>query len=640
MEATITAANAIASTFAPLLDTSLSSRFSGSSNPVAKTESNTPKNDGGKSGLEATATVQKRVPRGERRGLKVLFLSSDTGGGHRASAEALAKQFELLYPGSTYELLDVASEAYLPPYNSIVSYYKHLSAHPAQWKLLYGVSNSRAMERVVDTNIKVMSLMCERSMRKKLKSYEADVVVSVHPLMTSIPNLSCTKISHETGKHLPMFTVITDLGSAHSTWFASGVEKLFVGSQQIYKLAKERHSVPEEKIVLVGLPIRHDFSVQAEKLGDRMSPEGKAYQQKVRQDLEMAVTDRKTILVMGGGEGVGSLSDIVDALYVEFVSQGVDAVILVVCGRNEKLKKSLEERDYAQVLERGKFDRKSTYTSYHRAMFSDIGGCVEVSSAAGCIESGMVTNSLRKILSSGSLMPSESAMFIPSPTNGDAEEEKKAESHEERRMLEFKSNSIGAIVFHENTTKDENEATLPEGGAAMDDVADAEAKKEKVVEKVEEKSDSKEVSQSPGKVSVVGLGFVTRMAEYMVAADVLVSKAGPGTISEAAAVSLPVMLTSFLPGQEEGNVDYVVDGGFGAYCHDSDPQAIAEEVADWLLHEDKLAELSRAAKAKGAPYAARDIVKQIGDSTLNWIDLNEHHADAEPAKSDSGVESA
>ena len=37
------------------------------------------------------------------------------------------------------------------------------------------------------------------------------------------------------------------------------------------------------------------------------------------------------------------------------------------------------------------------------------------------------------------------------------------------------------------------------------------------------------------------------MAEYMVATDVLVSKAGPGTIAEAAAsLSLPVMLTSFL----------------------------------------------------------------------------------------------
>lgn len=46
-----------------------------------------------------------------------------------------------------------------------------------------------------------------------------------------------------------------------------------------------------------------------------------------------------------------------------------------------------------------------------------------------------------------------------------------------------------------------------------------------------------------GNVDVVGLGFVENMADYMVAADVVVTKAGPGTIAEAAAVGLPVMLT-------------------------------------------------------------------------------------------------
>merc|ERR1719330_552775 len=81
-----------------------------------------------------------------------------------------------------------------------------------------------------------------------------------------------------------------------------------------------------------------------------------------------------------------------------------------------------------------------------------------------------------------------------------------------------------------------------------------------------------------GKVSVVGLGFISNMAEYMTAADVLVSKAGPGTIAEAAAVSLPIMLTSFLPGQEEGNVDFVVNGKFGMYIPDTKPSDIAEEV--------------------------------------------------------------
>ena len=63
---------------------------------------------------------------------------------------------------------------------------------------------------------------------------------SVHPMMTNVPVLSCKKISNETGRHLPMFTVVTDLGSAHCLWFANGVEKMFVGSEQVKALAKAR----------------------------------------------------------------------------------------------------------------------------------------------------------------------------------------------------------------------------------------------------------------------------------------------------------------------------------------------------------------------------------------------------------------
>ena len=120
------------------------------------------------------------------------------------------------------------------------------------------------------------------------------------------------------------------------------------------------------------------------------------------------------------------------------------------------------------------------------------------------------------------------------------------------------------------------------------------------------------------KVKVIGLGFITNMAEYMIATDVLVSKAGPGTIAEAASLSLPVMLTSFLPGQEEGNVDYVIEGEFGTFVSDSDPQAISDVVAGWLMDGEKLREMSNNARMRGKPDAAAEIVDAIGESALRW----------------------
>ena len=55
----------------------------------------------------------------------------------------------------------------------------------------------------------------------------------------------------------------------------------------------------------------------------------------------------------------------------------------------------------------------------------------------------------------------------------------------------------------------------------------------------------------PDNVNAHIVGFVSNMDEWMAACDVIVTKAGPGTIAEATTRALPVMLSSFLPGQEK-----------------------------------------------------------------------------------------
>lgn len=564
----------------------------------------------------------------QKKGLKVLFLSSDTGGGHRASAEALARQFQLLYPGSTYDLLDVVEKDGVPPYNSLVSFYKHLGAHPAQWKLVYSVSNTRAFEMLADAHLK---LMCERAVRKRIKGYNPDVVISVHPLMCNVPVLSCKKISAETGKHLPMFTVVTDLGSAHCLWFANGVEKMYVGSDQIMELAKKRGKVPDEKLVKIGLPIRHDFAEQSEKLGDRISPAGKTYQRQVREKLGIPLVngDYKTILVMGGGEGVGSLSNIVDALYCELDSQGITSQILVVCGRNEKLKKSIDEKNWNEVIHRWvKAKDRQSRSLTSRFNIRDCAGVTPTLTSSGCIEqSTSMSSSIRRILSTGSVT---SALSMPLPGR-------------RRNSSNQSSRSYGASIEEEKKCPETDAQAERDSVELGADARPLDQKNEDIGLDLAETSGSgapaSEINNEasldlsrcngnhfPGQVKVVALGFVTNMAEYMVAADILVSKAGPGTISEAAALSLPVMLTSYLPGQEEGNVDFTVDNGFGAFCSDRDPNGIAEEVCMWLLDDEKMQSLSDAAKRVGSPYAARDIAKDIGDRALKWREINERSA--------------
>lgn len=43
------------------------------------------------------------------------------------------------------------------------------------------------------------------------------------------------------------------------------------------------------------------------------------------------------------------------------------------------------------------------------------------------------------------------------------------------------------------------------------------------------------------------------------ASDVIITKAGPGTISEALICGLPMVLNAFVPCQEEGNIPFVTE---------------------------------------------------------------------------------
>lgn len=111
-------------------------------------------------------------------------------------------------------------------------------------------------------------------------------------------------------------------------------------------------------------------------------------------------------------------------------------------------------------------------------------------------------------------------------------------------------------------------------------------------------------------------GFVSNMDDYMVAAEILVTKAGPGTIAEASILGVPTMLSGFLPGQEFGNIPYVVKGGFGAY--EKDPVKLGCTVTEWLGDPKKLKAMSDKAAEVGKIHsgATLDIARDIAELVL------------------------
>ena len=106
-------------------------------------------------------------------------------------------------------------------------------------------------------------------------------------------------------------------------------------------------------------------------------------------------------------------------------------------------------------------------------------------------------------------------------------------------------------------------------------------------------------------------GFTHEMPDFMRAADVLVSKAGPGTIAEALNAGLPIVLYAKLPGQEDGNVSFVVEENLGVWA--PSPAQVVEVLTQWVrnprLREEYAANCRRAAR----PEAAREIARAIGE---------------------------
>jgi processive 1,2-diacylglycerol beta-glucosyltransferase len=106
----------------------------------------------------------------------------------------------------------------------------------------------------------------------------------------------------------------------------------------------------------------------------------------------------------------------------------------------------------------------------------------------------------------------------------------------------------------------------------------------------------------PSRHRVKILGFTDRMRELMAAADLLVTKPGGLTVSEALACGLPMALVSPIPGQEERNADYLLENG--AAVKADAPAALTGQIEDLLSSQARLSVMRRRAKSLGRPRAA------------------------------------
>lgn len=386
---------------------------------------------------------------------KILILMSDTGGGHRASAQALDQALQDQFPGKIdVEIMDIWTDHAPWPFNRFVPTYRFLAKHPILWRGFYAYGTFPLTRRITEL---WSWRTCYKPFTKAIRAANPDFVVSVHPLcqlmpITIIEDINRERAAKEKAK-IPFVTIVTDLGGAHNTWFDNRADAYYVPSDAVRNLAL-KNGVESQKIILKGLPIRPSFWKESKpKL-------------QIRKSLGIDESG-KTVLLMGGGDGVGGLGSIASTLAGRLRKLNVPAQLIVICGHNKKMADSLKSK----------------------------------------------------------------------------------------------------------------------------------------------------LGSQQDKLKVVVKGFVNNIDEFMAASDCLITKAGPGTIAESMIRGLPLILSSYLPGQEYGNVPYVVKGGFGVYTG-MKPRKIADTVSSLFQNEDKLTQMSFRAKELSHPEATMSIARDIGETLL------------------------
>jgi 1,2-diacylglycerol 3-beta-galactosyltransferase len=250
----------------------------------------------------------------------ILFYFSDTGGGHRSAAEAIIEALRLEYGEAfTVEMVDFFKDYAPPPFNKMPDLYPEMAKAPRLWQASFYATNGRARVRVITASLWPVA---RRAARRLIRNHPADLIVTVHPIANTFA-LKALGVNRP-----PFYTVVTDLVTTHALWFDTRSDHIFLPTAAARQRALAYH-MSAEKLEVVGLPVADRYCTPP---GDKRA---------LRRKLNWSV-EKPIVLLVGGGEGMGPLAKTARAID----ESGLDLGLVIVCGRNEKLKAALESQPW------------------------------------------------------------------------------------------------------------------------------------------------------------------------------------------------------------------------------------------------------------------------------------------------------
>ena len=216
------------------------------------------------------------------------------------------------------EMVDVF-RAYSPfPLNYMPEMYPWVvNRSKSGWGVGYNFTNTRSKAKLIQQTLYVSM---EKSMLKMLREHPADLIVSVHSLLTRTTMQGLMQFE----KRPPFMVVVTDLVSTHMFWYDKNVDRCIVPTQPAFDRGLQSGLSPEQ-MRITGLPVHPNFA-------ERLMAKAEA-RKELGWDPELPA-----VLMVGGGEGMGALYETARA--VNDMRQKCQ--LIVIAGRNQALKAKLE----------------------------------------------------------------------------------------------------------------------------------------------------------------------------------------------------------------------------------------------------------------------------------------------------------
>src|SRR5262245_24138500 len=272
--------------------------------------------------VETLAGPEAKAPAGPR----IAILHATAGSGHKRAAESLAAALSQIEHAAIVREVDTlvfASRLYRDTYAA--SYNAMAARAPRLWGVLY---HSWASAPVNRSTAPVRLALDRMNLRRLVRVVERecpDAVICTHflPVEALSPRRGGGRL------RVPLYCVITDF-AAHPFWAFPHVDRYFVASAELgAELAGL--GVSPERIEVTGIPVDPKF---ARAIG----------REAARQRFGLDA-DRKVVLVMGGGSGVGPLAE----MAVRLASLAARPQVLVMCGMNRRLRAKIELLPEAQT---------------------------------------------------------------------------------------------------------------------------------------------------------------------------------------------------------------------------------------------------------------------------------------------------